>query len=893
MKAFVVNQITDWDKLKILINTIAASDAQLHKNVRKDQIKLYIIVAEVFQFQILEYLPSIFSILNEKLSKDRTPRSPDDQAIFEAIGETYAGLLEHSLKKSSEEDAVFVLEEAIKTLLEMVETGQPNQQQGAATSILRIIKTAPSTHFAQVTGLLLEGVLGAFKKKSLGCAQTYIECVMSIVLYSDKDVPAYIDSILGVLIEQVCNKSPLVRKAALDTIHTMCVVCADEMRYYKDEMLETVKVVKNDSDKRVVEAAQEALKAVRGLQSERDSQSEADPNPQKPIRQVSKSVDKLPQKQQPEAKAGKKGPKREYGINKQQVNPNFMKAGSDQIEIFVNEAKRPPSQPLESQERLSQTFNDTRESNFMEAESAAFQQDSFKEPPRARERPGGPQEDPQRQMRKKKEEDTLNIFKDFDQEAAPPQRTTDGGRPPQHQKVFSGMDEEHRYTPSPPPQPPRQSDRSALRQRTPEQPQARGPGESRVRREFEESQGGEQASERVSEPTSQKVVKTNDYETRQLRKLYDGLRRENAAQGKVIEHQNKRIDSLVSHVQNMTLHMNHLLAKVNQLEQNLFQISNTRSQPPQQIILPPYSFPIGGVAPQLSSLGLQQVLPQPQFQPQFQPQQPFAAHLAQPQQPDRHSAKENKWKRRTDEGKRKQSDDDEKDRVRKKDKLRVDAIPLDVRDTNEDKKARAARNKDARTAVQPGLEPEQSDGDSAHRVKAELKAYQSSASKHLESLRKKEPTPKDSEASGSDDERSAADSADESRSDLSTDSRQKARALNEALRSVLGRDSRKLLDFLSDFDHLAQFALVSRSNLQKLCVKLTELLASRAETHVGVALPWIDQFVQHGKLERKQDVRALQAGLKVVLSGGRSAKQYQQSTLEKLEALRQDLDRLV
>ena len=70
MKAFVVNQITDWDKLKILINTIAANDSQLNKNVRKDQIKLYIIVAEVFQFQILEYLPSIFSILNEKLSKD-------------------------------------------------------------------------------------------------------------------------------------------------------------------------------------------------------------------------------------------------------------------------------------------------------------------------------------------------------------------------------------------------------------------------------------------------------------------------------------------------------------------------------------------------------------------------------------------------------------------------------------------------------------------------------------------------------------------------------------------------------------------------------------------------------------------------------------------------------
>lgn len=70
MKSFIVNQIKDWDKLKVLINMIAVgATGQVH-NVRKDQIKLYIIIAEVFQFQIIEYLPSIFYILLDKLSKD-------------------------------------------------------------------------------------------------------------------------------------------------------------------------------------------------------------------------------------------------------------------------------------------------------------------------------------------------------------------------------------------------------------------------------------------------------------------------------------------------------------------------------------------------------------------------------------------------------------------------------------------------------------------------------------------------------------------------------------------------------------------------------------------------------------------------------------------------------
>jgi len=69
MKAFIVNEITDWDKLKVWIEAIAGGEGQ-SKSARRDQVKLYIIVGEVFQFQILEYLPSIFGVLNDKLAKE-------------------------------------------------------------------------------------------------------------------------------------------------------------------------------------------------------------------------------------------------------------------------------------------------------------------------------------------------------------------------------------------------------------------------------------------------------------------------------------------------------------------------------------------------------------------------------------------------------------------------------------------------------------------------------------------------------------------------------------------------------------------------------------------------------------------------------------------------------
>ena len=55
MKAFVGHQVKDGERLQILINCIAENNVFQKVNVRKDQMKLFIIVSEVFQHQIVEY----------------------------------------------------------------------------------------------------------------------------------------------------------------------------------------------------------------------------------------------------------------------------------------------------------------------------------------------------------------------------------------------------------------------------------------------------------------------------------------------------------------------------------------------------------------------------------------------------------------------------------------------------------------------------------------------------------------------------------------------------------------------------------------------------------------------------------------------------------------------
>lgn len=66
-----MNQVSDWDKLKVLVRCLAVEDSNFQKEVtRKEQIKVFVLIAEVFQYQILEYIPLFVTILIKKLEQE-------------------------------------------------------------------------------------------------------------------------------------------------------------------------------------------------------------------------------------------------------------------------------------------------------------------------------------------------------------------------------------------------------------------------------------------------------------------------------------------------------------------------------------------------------------------------------------------------------------------------------------------------------------------------------------------------------------------------------------------------------------------------------------------------------------------------------------------------------
>lgn len=553
--------------------------------------------------------------------------------VCEAIGDTYSGLLEHSLKKSNQEDATFVIEEAFKLLFDMAGSKSSVEQRAASSCILRIIKASPSSYFNSCSDFLARNLIEVLGKRAIEAAQYTLESILSLVLTSGRSLSGHTDDLLGVLVQHVASGQAATRKAALDTILALCVVSGDEMRFYREEMLETLAVVKSDPDRRVREAALETLQAVQSLADEmteseivEDSrlQTSALNQARAKIRTTNVAATApLTNSFKDDKKKGKSAPKREgSALNKKNINPNFMKATSSEIEIYFHEKKPtyippdPPVDPIKTEstkvanprvERGGATDRSQHTIEFMESriENEAIAEPISMADTRVDTHAIGLEQPSHIPMGRGADES--NIFKDFENDR-------DLVSTAQRRRQANAMDEERKRSPINRRAPEQGFDVERFQRTATPDREFRHPIEDDRRRKLltDEDHIIDKLVDKTTESIHQKIVKTNDYEIKTIKKTCEGLKKENAAQLKIIEFQSKRIDSLVSHVQNMTLHINHLLGKVNQLEQNMFQISASRQQSPQQIIVPSYGFQLPGATQPLDQVQMQGSMAMPQ-----------------------------------------------------------------------------------------------------------------------------------------------------------------------------------------------------------------------------------------------------------------------------------------
>jgi hypothetical protein len=838
-----------------------------------------------------------------------------DPEIFQAIGETYAGLLEHSLKKTNETDSLYVLQEALKSLFEVMASGSANTRIGACVSVLKIIQSSPSQFFGALFEFIVTNLIGVIRKHKASCTYQCLECLISLCLCNDKQIPDHLDNILSVLIENVCHEKAAVRKLCLDNMHSLCVVCREEMKFYKEEVLQAVQLAKRDTDSEVVRAAAEALNVIRELEGVDETLQEKEDIENVQNISEGRKGKGTGQGKQPKVTNERKAAvqKKEYGINKKNMNPNFMRSGTDEIAIFVSD-KRPVS--VEVKENVKVAPRDVEEERSRSGSLEGEERPDFGNSTFGMLRG---QEENLFMQETRPEKDSRDKRMGFEEDSqfsrqAQFQAERNTSKSPERQKVVetqrtAELDRQQR-------------DRMELGRNQVERER------SKERNQFVEIT--EQSDNFEQSRAVKKSVRKEKEDLSHLRGFCETLKRENMSQAKVIDFQNKRMDRLVTHVQNMTLHINHLLGKVSQLEQTVFHMSNARNVQAPQIILPSFAYPQQPQVqqePQFAEFGMfnpanssnfqqKQVQPgnignkwmqgsQMQNNAKFQKANPQGQQYPQSGYNQQIQAQEfsemkptanNKWKA-------KREVVDEKpmrplDELASSSGIKKKGNPVEAVD-HQNKNGRVTRPETKKIKIDP-VAVEHISLDSGKKKKGEpgrkkymetgnqLELERESQEEELSSVEAQE-TESGLEAEEEEEMEEGGEETEEREEEEEEEDLEenlKVKELNKYIEGVLNKENRKVIDFLADYDNLGHFDDLNLTVGSKLLGKLTELVSGRIENQISVCLPWLTQFVEQRRIDSKEEAKELLGAIKTVLGTGKSNKVYQQETLEELERLK-------
>jgi hypothetical protein len=260
IKNLIISEIDDGEKLNVLIGCIGDDRdtfSQKNRKSRYNQLKFFISIAEIFQHQILEFLPRVFQILNKKI-KD------GDQDIADIIADTYGGITLFAYKGAEEQDANYVFAESINQLIEVFERGGKIVQNTSALCVMKIVQNCQieilKVHFENLYGALAR-VLSV--QSSVKSPLHLLECILSLILSVQEKVGLVVATLPPILMKFIAEEDPKTRKICIDIFYSIMVINKDLLRDIEGSIYEMLQGCKSDKNKSVRETAVECLKYVK------------------------------------------------------------------------------------------------------------------------------------------------------------------------------------------------------------------------------------------------------------------------------------------------------------------------------------------------------------------------------------------------------------------------------------------------------------------------------------------------------------------------------------------------------------------------------------------------------------------------------------------------------
>ena len=259
IRELLINHMKDNERLMIVLNSLSEIH-QLHQkpSTRKEYIKVYGLIAEIYEDKILEIFPKIIMSLNKRLKEG-------DNQLNQAISETMGQLIEHIFKHVDPQEALKPLSSAIFLFFENFSHDQKNTQIGSAMCVSRIIQTSPVNCLEFLMAKIVNKIRDAFLSGYCKSQTQLLESLLSLILGVEEKFQEHLDDTLPMVLDSMLNTDWNVRKIANDIIYTLCVLIPDGVVRHKEDIIKQLNNCRFDKIKHVRDAAAMAINIVKEI----------------------------------------------------------------------------------------------------------------------------------------------------------------------------------------------------------------------------------------------------------------------------------------------------------------------------------------------------------------------------------------------------------------------------------------------------------------------------------------------------------------------------------------------------------------------------------------------------------------------------------------------------
>ena len=245
LRSLLINQVLDPERMLMVLRLISETNEFQKSATKRELIRVIIILAQVFEEKLVDYLPKILSIMAKRIKEE-------DPQVNAACAEATKAIISISLKGLSAEQFTEQLDLMLKSYLAIFPKAGKEAQIGAAMCISKIVQTSPIECVYPLSDNILQRLIELLKTPWCKAHLQILEALMSLVSATEDNPEKLVkisETLFPVAMNYLDHPDSNVRKTCVEIIYAFNIFTPGLIISNKSVIVDTLERLRGDKVK--------------------------------------------------------------------------------------------------------------------------------------------------------------------------------------------------------------------------------------------------------------------------------------------------------------------------------------------------------------------------------------------------------------------------------------------------------------------------------------------------------------------------------------------------------------------------------------------------------------------------------------------------------------------